>query len=160
MRGASCDRLTMDSSKAKGRHIGFSSLFGFTPTRRRPNHPWVADPLSPLAAQTNITAPGQPPFRFRYVDGRRPADCLRPSSVLPPHRLLNLRYSSVELSATSQQYFSRRRSQPPAINQQYFSIRTNQHQPPGKRTGCYLLRCLILGWIVAVRFRHAVNNSC
>jgi hypothetical protein len=38
------------------------------------------------------------------------------------------RYSSClfGLSTTSQQYFSH---QPPAINQQYFSFRTNHHQP-------------------------------
>jgi hypothetical protein len=33
------------------------------------------------------------------------------------------------LSATSQQYFSLRTNQPPAISQQYFSLTTNQHQP-------------------------------
>jgi hypothetical protein len=27
-------------------------------------------------------------------------------------------------------------NQPPTTSQQYFSLRTNQHQPPGKRTGC------------------------
>jgi hypothetical protein len=36
---------------------------------------------------------------------------------------------SLDLSATSQQYFSLRTNQPPATRQQYFSLRTNQHQP-------------------------------
>jgi hypothetical protein len=36
---------------------------------------------------------------------------------------------SFGLSATSQQYFSLRTNQPPAISQKYFSLRTNQHQP-------------------------------
>jgi hypothetical protein len=34
------------------------------------------------------------------------------------------------LSATSQQYFSLGKNQSPAINQQYFYLRTNQHQAP------------------------------
>jgi hypothetical protein len=33
-------------------------------------------------------------------------------------------------------YFSLTTNQPPAISQQYFSLRTNQHQPPAKRIGC------------------------
>jgi hypothetical protein len=36
---------------------------------------------------------------------------------------------SFGLSVTSQQYFSLRTNQPPAISQQYFSLTTNQHQP-------------------------------
>jgi hypothetical protein len=36
---------------------------------------------------------------------------------------------SFGLSATSQQYFSLRTNQSPAISQQYFSLTTNQHQP-------------------------------
>jgi hypothetical protein len=31
--------------------------------------------------------------------------------------------------------FSLRTNQPPAFSQQYFSLRTNHHQPPAKRTG-------------------------
>jgi hypothetical protein len=42
---------------------------------------------------------------------------------------------SFGLSATSQQYFSLKTSQPPAISRQYFSFWTNQHQPWAKRTG-------------------------
>jgi hypothetical protein len=36
---------------------------------------------------------------------------------------------SFRLAATSQQYFSFRKNQPPATSQQYFSLTTNQHQP-------------------------------
>jgi hypothetical protein len=35
----------------------------------------------------------------------------------------------ISLSATSQQYFSLTTDQPPATNQQYSCLRTNQHQP-------------------------------
>jgi hypothetical protein len=35
---------------------------------------------------------------------------------------------SLGLSATSQQYFSLRKNQPPATSQQYFSLEINQHQ--------------------------------
>jgi hypothetical protein len=47
---------------------------------------------------------------------------------------------SLGLSATSQQYFSLRTNQPPAISQQYFSLITNQHQPSAtsQPTGCKL----------------------
>jgi hypothetical protein len=46
---------------------------------------------------------------------------------------------SLDLSATSQQYFSLRINQPPATSPQYFSLRINQQQPsattpPAKRT--------------------------
>jgi hypothetical protein len=44
----------------------------------------------------------------------------KPSSPMP---------CSLDLSATSQLYFSLRTNQPPTISQQYFSLRTNQHQP-------------------------------
>jgi hypothetical protein len=36
---------------------------------------------------------------------------------------------SLDLSATSQQYFSLTTNQPPATSQQYSSLRINQHQP-------------------------------
>jgi hypothetical protein len=38
-------------------------------------------------------------------------------------------YNSLDLSTTSQQYFSLGTNQPPATSQQYFSLITNQHQP-------------------------------
>jgi hypothetical protein len=40
-----------------------------------------------------------------------------------------VRFCSLGLSATGQQYFSLRTNQPPATSQQYHSLRTNQHQP-------------------------------
>jgi hypothetical protein len=45
---------------------------------------------------------------------------------------------SFGLSVTSQQYFSLRTNQPPAISQQYFLSEqiSTSHQPPAKRTGC------------------------
>jgi hypothetical protein len=39
--------------------------------------------------------------------------------------------SSLDLSASSHQYFSLKTNQPPATSQQYFSLTTNQHQPTG-----------------------------
>jgi hypothetical protein len=36
---------------------------------------------------------------------------------------------SLDLSGTSQQYFSLRTNQTPATSQQYSSLKTNQHQP-------------------------------
>jgi hypothetical protein len=46
--------------------------------------------------------------------------------LLPTHGQVACSFG---LSATSQQYFSLRTNQTPAISQQYFSLRTNQHPP-------------------------------
>jgi hypothetical protein len=43
---------------------------------------------------------------------------------------------SLGLSATRQEYFCLTSNQPLATSQQYYSLRTNQHQPPANRTGC------------------------
>jgi hypothetical protein len=68
-----------------------------------------------------------------------------------------MKFCSFGLSTTSQQYFSLRTNQPPAISQQYFSLGTNQHQPsatshqpPAKRTGWKLP--VNTGWLVEIEF--------
>jgi hypothetical protein len=53
---------------------------------------------------------------------------------------------SLDLSATSQQYFSLRTNQPPATSQQYFSLRTNQHQPSATSQTNRLLAYMIISF--------------
>jgi hypothetical protein len=67
-------------------------------------------------------------FTFALVGLAYPEARVHPQSI-------NFPYTSclLGLLATSQQYFSLKKNQPPANTQQYFSLTINQHQPSAKR---------------------------
>jgi hypothetical protein len=106
------------------------------PLRRQAAHPSLARSLSsrvrPARCRRRRRATAMEKNRNVDVVGGRVGlgfgrtQVLRACPFMVEGRVVGMRACSFGLSATSQQYFSLRTNQPPAISQQYFSLTTNQ----------------------------------
>jgi hypothetical protein len=91
-------------------------------------------PASGTFLSEQISTSHQPNEQAGPISSSQNYSLIPPFSILPSLILLDLEPKSRTTRALfvwliSHQYFSLRTNQPPAINQQDFSLRINQHQP-------------------------------